>query len=92
MGKFQASEGGTRKKNKMPAFLAKAKKNPGSTNPASKNKKGFSKSKGRSAKEQDSDAGRSGADQAPVSAPSNRADYALEQLRKPKADRNKKLA
>ncbi len=77
-------------KSKMPAFLEKKKKNPKSMNPATKNKKGFAKSKGRSAKEQDSDAGRSGADQAPVSAPSNRADYAMEQLRKPKADRNKR--
>ncbi len=77
-------------KSKMPAFLEKKKKNPKSMNKA-KNTKGYSKTKGRSAKQQDADSGRKGSEQAPVSAPSNRADYAMAQMIKPKADRNKKL-
>ena len=49
MAKTIGSQDVARKKNKMPAFLAKAKKNPKSTNPG-KNTKSYSKVKARAAR------------------------------------------
>ena len=72
------------KKNKMPAFLAKKKMNPKSKNPG-KNTKSYSKSSASPESDQ-------GGDAPAGPQPSNRADFAMAELRKPKADRNKKLA
>jgi hypothetical protein len=84
MAKTIGSQDVARKKNKMPAFLAKAKKNPKSTNPG-KNTKGRSKSAPASGGDLSGDA--PGGPQ-----PSNRADYAMAELRKPKPSRDKRMA
>ena len=88
--KTTGSLGRERKKNKMPAFLAKAKKNPKSTAPG-KNTKSYSKNKAKGGKDQAREQ-----DEAPhdkqVERPSNRADYAMAELRKPKPSRDKRMA
>ena len=90
MRKQIGSQDVARKKNKMPAFLAKAKKNPKSTNPG-KNTKSYSKVKAKGGKDQAREQDEKPHD-TPIERPSNRADYAIQELVTPKADRNKRLA
>jgi hypothetical protein len=88
MKKNMGSQDMARKKNKMPAFLAKKKINPKSTAPA-KNTKSYSKSKAKGGKDQASEQDEKPHD-TPVERPSNRADYAIQELVKPRQDWNKK--
>jgi hypothetical protein len=86
--KTVSSQDGKRNKNKMPAFLAKKKINPDSTNPGKKTKgKSVTKAKGQKdqAREQDEKS-----HDKVVARPSNRADYAAQELVKPRPDRNKR--
>ena len=69
-------------KNKMPAFLAKKKRDPKSTSPA-KNTKGKSVNKIKSKEEVDEDNDRPG-DMVPSQPAPNKADAALATLTKPR--------
>ena len=88
--KTTGSLGRERKKNKMPAFLAKAKKNPKSTNPG-KNTKSYSKVKAKGGKDQAREQDEKPHD-SPIERASNRADYAIQELVKPKPSRDKRMA
>ena len=90
MAKTIGSQDVARKKNKMPAFLAKAKKNPKSTSPA-KNTKGRSVTKAKGGKDQAREQDEKPHD-TPIERPSNRADYAIQELVRPKPSRDKRLA